>query len=187
MVCEAYSTGKSTLRRIVQSSQVSPQSERSFGDQQTGKRKRRNLWVVITAVVFLIIILGALFAFVFFVGPQHDLTVFNEHLIIYSHTASGVQTITYLFHLDAGKYPAGKQMVIEIPYHYQGTGTENITRMECNTPGFSLLSVSPALPVKLPNTPTIEEGSITLKITFDTPSEPYTGALDFTVYYDQYP
>jgi hypothetical protein len=175
--------------RTAQTDQGSPQPEQNPPNHPINKRKKRNTRIAIAAVLGFIIILSAIVAFAVFGGPQHNLTAFNEHLVIYSHTASGTQTVTYLFHLDdeAGKHPAGKQIVIEVPYHYQGTGIENITRMECNTPGFNLAGVSPALPVRLPNTPTIEAGSITLKITFDTPQEPYTGAFDFTVFYDQYP
>jgi hypothetical protein len=173
--------------KTAQTNPASPQLEQPSKNRQNNKRKKRNTWIALAAVLGFIIILSAI-AFAFFGGPQHNLTAFNEHLVIYSHTSSGTQTVTYLFHLDeAGKHPAGKQIVIEVPYHYQGIGIENITRMECNTPGFNLAGVSPALPVRLPNTPTIEAGSITLKITFDTPQEPYTGAFDFTVYYDQYP
>ncbi len=121
-------------------------------------------------------------------GTNIAFTAFNEHLVIYPHNTDNTQPVNYNIPLDGfnGPYAVGQQIIIQIPYSYQGeTGTENITRIECNTSGFSLESVSPQLPVKLPNTRD-NEAPITLTITFNTPSTPYSGPFDFTVYYDQY-
>jgi hypothetical protein len=157
------------------------------------KNKKQRYLLPVIAVVLIAII--AVAVFVMFYGRDNSVngsdmtfTAFNEHLVIYPHNTDDTEPINYNIPLDGfnGPYPVGQQIVIQIPYSYQGdTGTENITRMECNTSGFSLASVSPELPVLLPNTRD-NEAPITLTITFNTPSTPYTGPFDFTVYYDQY-
>jgi hypothetical protein len=155
-------------------------------------KKRKYLWLVITVILIAII---AVAVFMVFYGRGNSdngtnitFTAFNEHLVIYPHNTADTQPVNYNIPLSGfnGPYAVGQQITIQIPYSYQGeTGTENITRMECNTSGFSLANVSPELPVLLPNTRD-NEAPITLTITFNTPSTPYTGPFDFTVYYDQY-
>jgi hypothetical protein len=172
---------------LFQSSQNLPPS----ADKEKTKKQRYLLPVI--AVVLIAII--AVAVFVMFNGTDNPVngsditfTAFNEHLVIYPHNTDNTNTVNYDIPLDGfnGPYSVGQQIVIQIPYSYQGdSGTENITRMECNTSGFSLASVSPELPVLLPNTRD-NEAPITLTITFNTPSTPYNGPFDFTVYYDQY-
>ncbi len=155
-------------------------------------KKKRYLWLVV-AVILIAIIAVAIFVMFFgrgnsVNGSNITFTAFNEHLVIYPHNTADTQPVNYNIPLDGfnGPYAVGQQIIVQIPYSYQGeTGTENITRIECSTSGFSLASVSPELPVLLPNTRD-NEAPITLTITFNTPSTPYTGAFGFTVYYDQY-
>lgn len=155
-------------------------------------KKRKYLWLLIAVILIVIVIIAV---FVRFYGGNSPadgtaitFTVFNEHLVIYPHNTADTQPDNYNVPLDGfnGPYPVGQQITIQIPYSYQGeAGTENLTRMTCDTPGFSLASVSPELPVLLPNTRD-NEAPITLTITFNTPSTAYNGPFDFTVYYDQY-
>ncbi len=155
-------------------------------------KKRKYLWLI---VALILIAMVAVAIFVLFFGGDNSpngtniaFTAFNEHLVIYPHNTDNTQPVNYNIPLDGfnGPYTVGQQITIEIPYSYQGeTGTENITRIECNTSGFSLQSVSPQLPMLLPNTRD-NEAPITLTITFNTPSTPYSGPFDFTVYYDQF-
>ena len=115
--------------------------------------KQRYLLPVIAVILIAII---AVAVFVMFNGTDNPVngsditfTAFNEHLVIYPHNTDNTNTVNYDIPLDGfnGPYSVGQQIVIQIPYSYQGdTGTENITRMECNTSGFSLASVSPELP-----------------------------------------
>ncbi len=154
--------------------------------------KRKYLWLPI-AIILVVVLLVAVFV-VFFGGSNSvdstkiSFTAFNEHLVIYPHNTGNTQPVNYNIPLSGfnGPYPIGQQITIQIPYSYEGeVGTENITSIACTTPGFTLASVSPQLPVQLPNTRD-NEAPIALTITFDTPSTPYNGPFDFTVYYDQY-
>ncbi len=177
------------------SHQVPQNSPSPAAKEKSGKRKY--LWLVIAVILIVIIAVAAFVAFYgrgnVVNGANITFTAFNEHLIIYPHntdphSTASTQPVNYNIPLDgfSGPYAVGQQITIQIPYSYQGeTGTENITRMECNTSGFSLAGVSPELPVLLPNTRD-NEAPITLTITFNTPSTPYTGPFDFTIYYDQY-
>jgi len=153
---------------------------------------RKYLWFLIAAILIVVLVVAVFL--VFFGGSnsangtQITFTAFNEHLVIYPHNTANTQPVNYNIPLSGfnGPYVVGQQIAIQIPYSYEGdTGTENITRMTCTTPGFSLVGVSPELPVQLPNTRD-NEVPITLTITFNTPSTLYTGPFDFTVYYDQY-
>jgi hypothetical protein len=156
------------------------------------KSKRKYLWFLI-AIILIVILAVAVYLVLFggfnsANGTQITFTAFNEHLVIYPHNTDNTQPVNYDIPLSSfeGAYAVGQQITIQIPYSYQGeTGTENITSIVCNTPDFSFASVSPELPVQLPNTRD-NEAPITLTITFNTPSTPYTGSFDFTVYYDQY-
>jgi len=172
------------LQQSPQNSSPHPVKEKSM--------KRKYLWLLITVILIVILVVAA---FVVFFGGFHPangtqitFTAFNEHLVIYPHNTDNTQPVNYNIPLSGfnGPYVVGQQITIQIPYSYSGeTGTENITSMACTTSGFSLASVSPELPVQLPNTRD-NEAPITLTITFNTPSTPYTGPFDFTVYYDQY-
>ncbi len=158
--------------------------------QKTKKSKYLLLLVTILLIVVLAVALFIVFGGLFSSDNSSKIafTAFNQHLIIYPHNTDDTTPVTYDIPLNSfnGPYDVGQQMTIQIPYSYQGeVGTENITRMECNTSGFSLASVSPELPLELPNTRDNEQ-PITLTITFNAPSTPYSGPFDFTVYYDQY-
>ena len=172
----------------------SPNSTQNLPPPAIGKKskKRKYLWLLIA---FILIIILAIAAFVTFYGGENPVdgtkitfTAFNEHLVIYPHNTANTSPTNYNIPLDGfnGPYTVGHQITVQIPYSYQGdTGTENLTRIECATSGFSLASVSPELPIRLPNTRD-NEAPVTLTITFNTPSIPYAGPFDFTVYYDQY-
>jgi hypothetical protein len=154
--------------------------------EKSKKSKRR--WLI-PAVALIVIVLVASVAVYSFSSKPINLTAFNEHLIIYSHSSSGNETVKYNFQLNsyAGGYQIGQQIVIKVPYSYGGSsGTESIKNMTCDTSGFSLVSVSPQLPITLPNTRDNQQ-PITLTITFNATTTPYNGPFDFTVYYDQYP
>jgi hypothetical protein len=151
------------------------------------KGKKKNRWVVIAAVILAVIIIVALVG-IFVFGNRanyNNFTSFNEHLAIRDN--SNNITTTQLITLSdyTGEWTkVGNSFYIDIPYHSTGTGTLQISSIVCNTTGFSLTTVSPSLPVILPNTATIEEGSITLHMTFSAPETKYNGPFDFTVFYD---
>lgn len=183
-----------TSKKLLLSTTPLPQSPQNLPSTPVKEKskKRKYLWFLIA--VILIVILAVTVFVIFFGGSnsangtQITFTAFNEHLVIYPHNTDNTQPVNYNIPLSGfnGPYAVGQQITIQIPYSYQGeAGTENITRMACTTSGFSLVSVSPELPVRLPNTRD-NEAPITLTITFNTPSTPYNGAFDFTVYYDQY-
>jgi hypothetical protein len=115
-------------------------------------------------------------------------TAFREHLVI--RNMNDNSTYLQVMNLDTlvGKFAkVGSQFSIEIPDHNEGDGLLNIVNIACNTTGFSLLGVSPALPVTLPNTVSVESGNVTLRISFLVPKEQYVGPFDFTVFYEYNP
>ena len=76
-----------------------------------------------------------------------------------------------------GKYPAGQQMIITYPLANSGLSSLKITRFEMHTAGFKFAKSEPVFPIIAPAT-----GSTIIKIYIDTPSQPYTGPLDYTIY-----
>ena len=139
--------------------------------------KRKVILVTVTLLVIIVVLFAG---YVFLTGPHHQLTQIKENLEIAHPETPGNQIVTYNFTQNnfAGAYPVGKQITFEVPYEYGGLGTETIYRIFCDTPGFSLAKTEPALPAQL---------NVTLRITFNTPSEPYTGPFQYTVYYNYYP
>lgn len=113
---------------------------------------------------------------------QNRLTVVRVTQVITIHTLFGTTTSTNVVTQDkaAGQYPAGRQIVISWPiYNAVSSSTLQLTKVECNTVGFRFAGSSPALPFTAPNT-----GSTLLELTFDTPSTPYNGPFDYTLYLD---
>jgi cytoskeletal protein RodZ len=127
-----YPNKRSTIKEILMSAgppQPSPNNKTPPPNKEEPKKKRKYLWFIF-AIVLIVIILVAVFVvfwggFLFSHGPQdnlttqHNLTAFNEHLVIYSHTASGTETEKMDLSLSnlEGTYPVGQQLAVEIPYH----------------------------------------------------------------------
>ena len=88
--------------------------------------KRKLLWFLI-AVILIVILVVVVFV-VFFGGfnsadgNQITFTAFNEHLVIYPHNTNNTQPVNHNIPLSGfnGPYAVGHQIIIQIPYSYQG-------------------------------------------------------------------
>jgi|WetSurMetagenome_2_1015567.scaffolds.fasta_scaffold49439_1 hypothetical protein len=185
-----------------------------IGPQSVGKatprKKRRRLLLLVSAAI--IVVLAVVFVFYetgFFSENSNGssinsspsgtspggtpvstfaFTVFNEHLFTYLHTHAGDLTTreTTVSWNAMGTYNVGRQVELVIPYHNSGAGNVTIIAINCSTAGFSIVKVSPELPVRLPNTVSTAVGNVTLTMVFSSPSSDYTGPFDFTVYFEQF-
>ena len=149
-----------------------------------GKKKNRSLFFG-ALILTVIIVVASVGIFVLDRANYNNFASFNEYLVIKDNS----NNITTTDCIPLGNYAGvwtrvGDSFFIEIPYHNSGTGTLRIVNIVSNTTEFTLTSVSPSLPVTLPNTAKIEEGSVTLHMTFSSPETKYTGPFDFTVFYD---
>ncbi len=119
----------------------------------------------------------------------NTLTVVNETQMISTHTSSGIITTSKVLLLDqyAGKSLKNTQLNLVEQYYNGNNGTLNVTKIVTNTPGFKIVSITPSLPVTVPNSPSMDAGNVSIRVTFDYPSLPYSGPLNYTVYFDYYP
>jgi hypothetical protein len=152
------------------------------------KRSLRLLVIIASIGVVAVVILAAILLGGFNL-PSHHITAYGETLFITSHSSSGDVIDTNTTHIWAPSndhYRVGSQVKWDESFHNGGSGVMNITSILCTTPGFTFVGSSPALPQTLPNTPTKEDGAISLTLTFDAPSTQYTGPLNYTIFYDHY-
>jgi hypothetical protein len=163
---------------INQSTQQSP--------VKPNKQVRRLIVIVgVIAVVAIIILAVILMSGINL--ERHQITAYGETLFTTIHTPSGDSTVTIPIVVPADdQYRVGGQIKWDESFHNPNGGVRNITSIVCTTPGFTFAGSSPGLPVTLPNTATKEEGSIMLTLAFDTPSTPYVGPLNYTIFYDLY-
>ncbi len=85
----------------------------------------------------------------------NTLTVVNETQVISTHTSTGIITTSKVLLLDqyAGKSLKNTQLNMVEQYYNGNNGTLNVTNVVSNTPGFKIVSISPSLPVTVPNAP----------------------------------
>jgi hypothetical protein len=119
----------------------------------------------------------------------NTLTVVNETQIISTHLPNETITSSKVLLLDqfAGKSMKNSQLNMVEQYYNGNNGTLNVTKVVSNTPGFKIVGISPSLPVTVPNAPSMDAGNVSIKVTYEYPSLPYSGPLNFTVYFDYYP
>ncbi len=166
-------------------------------DQPTARpenKPMKNKFNIILAIIVLliaVIIIGAILLML--QGGHKDqintLTVVNETQIISTHTSTGIITTSKVLLLDqyAGKSLKNTQLNMVEQYYNGNNGTLNVTNVVSNTPGFKIVAISPSLPVTVPNAPSMDAGNVSIKVTYDYPSLPYSGPFNYTVYFDYYP
>ncbi|HTY47235.1 MAG TPA: hypothetical protein VMB46_06175 [Methanomassiliicoccales archaeon] len=161
-------------------------SESGAAGEPSKPSKGTKVWRYVTVIVVVVVVLVVVVAIL---SNRNNFTAWHENQVIVSHyhPPRGTETATHVNNWnDTGFYLAGRQVTITVPFHVApGTnGTLNVTRVECNTPGFSLASTSVSLPITLSNDPSVIS-SVTF--TFNAPSTAYTGPFGFTEYFDWYP
>ena len=110
-----------------------------------------------------------------------DVTVVHAHLVAQVHILGlNVTQLVYDVNLTGFRAEAGS--VVNYSYSVQNTigltGTVTVGSVSITTPGFSILSTNPTLPLRLTLTPN-EKASITVAI--QTPGSGYTGPISVTV------
>jgi hypothetical protein len=157
-------------------------------------KSRKNTFNMVLAIAILLIAIIVIVAILITLqGGNKDqpntLTVVNETQMILTHTSTGIFTTSNVLLLDqyAGKSLKNTQLNMILQYYNGNNGTLNVTKIVSNTPGFKIVSITPLLPVTAPNSPNMDVGNVSIKVTFDYPSLPYNGPLNYTVYFDYFP
>jgi hypothetical protein len=151
------------------------------------KRQGRRLLVVVAIIVVAAIVILAVILTSGINTPRHHITAYGETLHTTIHTPEGNSTETIPVWVPADdQYRVGSQIEWDESFHNAQGGIRNITSIVCTTPGFTFAGSTPALPVTLPNSVTIQEGAIVLTLVFNAPSTQYIGPLNYTIYYDLY-
>ncbi|HEY3422592.1 MAG TPA: hypothetical protein VGK13_05485 [Methanocellaceae archaeon] len=157
-------------------------------------KPRKNIFNTILAIVVLLIVIMIIgIVLITLQGGDKDqvntLTVVNETQIVTTHLSVGNASTSKVLLLDqyAGKSLKNTQLNMVEQYYNGNNGTLIVTNVVSNTPGFKIVAISPSLPVTIPNAPSMDAGNVSIKVTYDYPSLPYTGPFNYTVYFDYYP
>jgi hypothetical protein len=154
---------------------------------QSGKKSNRK---AIYALFIIILILAVVTASYFLLRSNNFYTLhgIKETKITYIHSSSGTQTYTFVYENSTWKasYELGKKLTLHEPLYTNSTapGTTNLTSVVCNTSGFSLSESLPALPADVPYASDVSASTETVSLIFQTPTTPYTGVFEYTMYYD---
>jgi hypothetical protein len=81
----------------------------------------------------------------------------------------------------------GQEFTINEKSNWAPGGNLTLKNAVCNTAGFNLTKVTPTLPLLLVQEPSGVPKNFSVKITFTMPAAPYTGTLNYTLYFDYYP
>lgn len=161
------------------------------GPEKKSKKNLFNMIIIIAILLIAVMVIGIIV--VTLQGGHKDqanvLTVVNETQVISTHLPTGTVTSSKVLLLDqfAGKSLNNTQLNMVEQYYNSNNGTLNLTKIVVNTPGFDVVSVTPSLPAAVPNAPSMDAGNLSVRITCDYPSLPYSGPFNFTVYFDYYP
>jgi hypothetical protein len=148
----------------------------------TKKKRNRRIVVVVVAIVVVVVV-----AFGVYYLTSFHFSIWNEHQVVTVHNPQGNVNSTALYAWqDAGYFQIGRQIKFDVPYNTTNPSPSVtvLTRIVCNTPGFTFVGSSPSLPIVLSNDPNV---NITATLTFDSPSSAYNGPFDYTEHFDYYP
>jgi hypothetical protein len=160
----------------------------SLSDTSGKKSKRRVVYAF-----FLIIMILAVVSVSYLLLRNYDhytMHGIKETKITYIHSSTGVQTYTFVYENSnwAATYELGRKLTLHEPLYTNSTapGTTNLTSVVCNTSGFTFSESTPALPVEVPYAFDASASTETVEIIFQTPTTPYTGVFEYTMYYDYF-
>jgi hypothetical protein len=157
------------------------------------KQKRRKILLILVILIGVLII-----AAVFLLSRNnadetyYTLTGYRYTVIYTTHTPFGNSTITNHMNDETWKvnYQLGSQFYINFPfYNNVSGGTTIVSNVVCDTPGFSFNGSSLPFPFTIPTAlnASVNNNNILVRLTFNTPSTPYSGPLVYTAYFEYYP
>jgi hypothetical protein len=157
-----------------------------LSDQPGKKSKRKIIYVLF--IVAAILAVGVISYLSFRNDNSYTMHGIKEMKITTIHSSSGNHTYTFVYENSNWRatYELGKKLTIHEPL-YTNTTDPGITKLSsviCNTPGFSLSESSPVLPTDVPYAFDVAASTETVNLVFQTPTTPYTGVFEYTMYYD---
>jgi hypothetical protein len=154
---------------------------------EQGERSRKKyayISILITSIVAITLV-------VIFELGYYNLTSVRETWAVTTHYPNGTTIATYNTWQHGGRSGAqlhfGRQLTIEETNSWSAGGPVTLKSVVCNTTGFSILNISPTLPLVVPQESEGVPSNFTVELTFNMPSAPYTGSLDYVFYFDYYP
>jgi hypothetical protein len=157
-----------------------------LSDQSRKKSKRKTVY----ALFIILIILAAVTASYFLLRNNNRYTMhgIKETKTTYIHSSSGTQTYTTIYENNDWKatYELGKNLTLHDPLYTNSTvpGTTKLTSVVCTTSGFTYLESFPTLPADVPYASDVSTSTEIVDLIFKTPTTPYTGVFEYTLYYD---
>lgn len=155
-------------------------------DQRVAKPRKKYLLIVI---ILIAVILVAVAGIVYYYKHDYSFTGYRYMVVYTTHLPSGPVTHTFLIVNNSWRatYNIGERFYLNVPFYNNGSATSKISNISCETPGFSFLGSSLVFPFAVPYAPNASVANVTVRLTFITPSTPYTGPFIYTVYFDDYP
>ncbi len=103
---------------------------------------------------------------------------------IISSTVNQTSTLVYEDSNWTATYEPGKNFTIsESLYTASSTGVAVLTSVVSNTMGFVFETSEPSLPALVPYAANVTEATQKIQLTFQAPSENYSGPFEYTVYF----
>jgi hypothetical protein len=154
---------------------------------QLGKKSNRKI-IYVLFIVVAILVVGVVSYFLLRNDNLYTMHGIKEIKITTIHSSSGNHTYTFVYENSNWRatYELGKKLTIHEPL-YTNTTDPGITKLSsviCTTPGFTLSESSPVLPTDVPYAFDLAASTETVNLVFQTPTTPYTGVFEYTMYYD---
>jgi hypothetical protein len=157
-----------------------------LSNQSERKSKRK-----VTYALFLIVAILAVLTVSFVLLRNENFYTMHgikETKITTIHSSGGNQTYTYVYENKDWKatYDLGKKLILHEPLYTNSTdpGITNLMSVVCSTNGFTFTESSPSLPTGVLYASDASTATEKVDLVFQTPTTPYTGVFEYTMYYD---
>lgn len=150
-------------------------------------------------IIVLVVLIGMIIiAAIFLLNRDNSNEIYYtlngyRYTVIYTtHTPSGNSTITRHMNNDTWelRYQLDSQLYFDQPfYNNVHGGTTTVSNIICETPGFTFNRSSLPFPFTVPTSlnASVNNNNILVRLTFNTPSTPYSGPLIYITYFEYYP
>lgn len=154
--------------------------------QPVVKPKKKYLLTVIIVVAVILVAAGGI---VYFYKHDYSFTGYRYTVVYTTHLPTGPVThnVTIINNSWKATYTLGERFSLDVPFYNNASATSKISEIVCETPGFSFIGCSLPFPFAVPYAPNASVANVTARLTFSTPSTPYTGPFIYTAYFDDYP
>lgn len=178
-----------TVRPVSEESSESNRPPRTT-DKTTGQRvvKPRRKFLMIMIILVAVILVAAA-GIVYFYTHDYSFIGYRYTVVYTTHLPAGPVThnVTIINNSWKATYNLGERFSLDIPFYNNASATSKISEIACETPGFSFIGCSLPFPFAVPYAPNAFVANVTARLTFSTPSTPYTGPFIYTAYFDDYP